>query len=75
VLTHPNGWEGQQQQVRRAVKIAGLISSKEEQSHMHLLTDGEVCQITQTKRKINLTARESLLLMLEAELSISVPTR
>ncbi|KAG2148057.1 hypothetical protein DEU56DRAFT_783918, partial [Suillus clintonianus] len=75
VLTHPNGWEGQQQQVRRAVEIAGLISSKEEQSHVHLLTAGDMCQITRTRRKINLTARESSLLMLEAELSISVPTR
>ncbi|KAG1734623.1 hypothetical protein EDB19DRAFT_1638867 [Suillus lakei] len=42
VLTHPNGWEGQQQQqIRRAVELAGLISTKEEQSHVHLLTEGE----------------------------------
>ncbi|KAG1718149.1 hypothetical protein EDB19DRAFT_1651288 [Suillus lakei] len=42
VLTHPNGWEGQQQQqIRRAVELAGLISSQEEQSHVHLLTEGE----------------------------------
>jgi len=42
VLTHPNGWEGpQQQQIRRAVKLAGLVSSEEEQSHVHLLTEGE----------------------------------
>ncbi|KAG2043940.1 hypothetical protein BDR03DRAFT_940307 [Suillus americanus] len=42
VLTHPNGWEGQQQQqIRRAVELAGLISSKEEQSHVHLLNEGE----------------------------------
>ncbi|KAG1792838.1 uncharacterized protein HD556DRAFT_1378586 [Suillus plorans] len=42
VFTHPNGWEGQQQQqIRRAVELAGLISSKEEQSHVHLLTEGE----------------------------------
>ena len=42
VLTHPNGWEGaQQQQIRRAAELAGLISSKEEQSHVHLLTEGE----------------------------------
>ncbi|KIK40952.1 hypothetical protein CY34DRAFT_24556 [Suillus luteus UH-Slu-Lm8-n1] len=42
VLTYPNGWEGQQQQqIRRAVELAGLISSKEEQSHVHLLTEGE----------------------------------
>ncbi|KAG2153153.1 hypothetical protein DEU56DRAFT_954958 [Suillus clintonianus] len=42
VLTHPNGWEGQQQQqIRRAVELAGLISSKDEQSHVHLLTEGE----------------------------------
>ncbi|KAG2750703.1 hypothetical protein P692DRAFT_20847281 [Suillus brevipes Sb2] len=32
VLTHPNGWEDQQQQqIRRAVELAGLISSMEEQ--------------------------------------------
>ncbi|KAG1903416.1 uncharacterized protein F5891DRAFT_1019283 [Suillus fuscotomentosus] len=42
VFTHPNGWEGQQQQqIRRAIELAGLISSKEEQSHVHLLTEGE----------------------------------
>jgi hypothetical protein len=42
VLTHPNGWEGQQQQqIRRAVELAGLISTKEGQSHVHLLTEGE----------------------------------
>ncbi|OAX34711.1 hypothetical protein K503DRAFT_803366 [Rhizopogon vinicolor AM-OR11-026] len=42
VLTHPNGWEGpQQQQIRRAAELAGLISSNEEQSHVHLLTEGE----------------------------------
>ncbi|KAG0702791.1 hypothetical protein DFH29DRAFT_804384 [Suillus ampliporus] len=42
VLTHPNGWEGpQQQQIRRAVELAGLIPSKQEQSHVHLLTEGE----------------------------------
>ncbi|KAG1721510.1 uncharacterized protein EDB91DRAFT_1176212 [Suillus paluster] len=42
VLTHPNGWEGaQQQQIRRAVELAGLIPSDQEQSHVHLLTEGE----------------------------------
>ncbi|OAX34710.1 hypothetical protein K503DRAFT_803365 [Rhizopogon vinicolor AM-OR11-026] len=42
VLTHPNDWEGpQQQQMRRAAELAGLISSNEEQSHVHLLTEGE----------------------------------
>ncbi|KAJ8595459.1 hypothetical protein M405DRAFT_759150 [Rhizopogon salebrosus TDB-379] len=42
VLTHPNGWEGpQQQQIRRAAELAGLISSKDGQSHVHLLTEGE----------------------------------
>ncbi|OJA08932.1 hypothetical protein AZE42_05319 [Rhizopogon vesiculosus] len=42
VLTHPNGWEGpQQQQIRRAAELAGLISCKKEQSHVHLLTEGE----------------------------------
>src|SRR5882757_967583 len=42
VLTHPIGWEGpQQQQIRWAAELAGLISSNEEQSHVHLLTEGE----------------------------------
>ncbi|KAG2129635.1 hypothetical protein DEU56DRAFT_741267 [Suillus clintonianus] len=42
VFTHPNGWEGQQQQqIRRAVELGGLISSEDEQSHVHLLTEGE----------------------------------
>ncbi|OJA08937.1 hypothetical protein AZE42_05314 [Rhizopogon vesiculosus] len=42
VFTHSNGWEGlQQQQIRRAAELAGLIPSKEEQSHVHLLTEGE----------------------------------
>jgi hypothetical protein len=42
VLTHPNGWEGpQQQQIRRAVELAGLVSSQEGQSRVHLLTEGE----------------------------------
>ena len=42
VFTHPNGWEGtQQQQIRRAVELAGLIPSKDKQCHVHLLTEGE----------------------------------
>jgi hypothetical protein len=41
VLTHPNGWEGlQQQEIRWAAELAGLISSYE-QSRVHLLTEGE----------------------------------
>ncbi|KAG2139721.1 hypothetical protein DEU56DRAFT_911985 [Suillus clintonianus] len=36
------GSAARQQQVRRAVEIAGFISSEEEQSHVHLLTAGEV---------------------------------
>ena len=44
ILIHPNGWEGpQQQQIRRAAVIAGLISNGEEEhmSRIHLLTEGE----------------------------------
>ncbi|KAL4079085.1 hypothetical protein J3A83DRAFT_4367804 [Scleroderma citrinum] len=43
VLTHPNGWEGpQQQQIRRAAELAELVSSGEAgQSRLHLLTEGE----------------------------------
>ncbi|KIJ14488.1 hypothetical protein PAXINDRAFT_79056 [Paxillus involutus ATCC 200175] len=43
VLTHPNGWEGpQQQQIRQAAELAGLIPSGDEhQARIHLLTEGE----------------------------------
>ncbi|KAG9312582.1 hypothetical protein JVU11DRAFT_6979 [Chiua virens] len=41
IFTHPNGWEGmQQQRYRRAIVQAGLIPSHE-QSRVHLLTEGE----------------------------------
>ncbi|KIJ11256.1 hypothetical protein PAXINDRAFT_15796 [Paxillus involutus ATCC 200175] len=43
VLTHPNGWEGlQQQQIRRGAELAGLIpSGGEHQARIHLLTEGQ----------------------------------
>ena len=43
ILTHPNGWEGlQQQQIRRAAEIAGLVPSGDEHAgRIHLLTEGE----------------------------------
>lgn len=43
VLTHPNGWEGlQQQQIRLAAKIAGLVPEGDEHvGRIHLLTEGE----------------------------------
>ncbi|KIJ08851.1 hypothetical protein PAXINDRAFT_88280 [Paxillus involutus ATCC 200175] len=43
VLTHPNGWEGlQQQQIRQAAGLAGLIPSEDEhRPRIHLLTEGE----------------------------------
>ena len=43
ILTHPNGWEGlQQQQIRHAARIAGLIPGKKKRaSRIHLLTEGE----------------------------------
>ncbi|KIJ05580.1 hypothetical protein PAXINDRAFT_93272 [Paxillus involutus ATCC 200175] len=43
VLMHPNGWEGlQQQQIRRAAGLAGLIPSGDEhQARIHLLTEGQ----------------------------------
>ncbi|KAG6334775.1 hypothetical protein ID866_4308 [Astraeus odoratus] len=43
ILTHPNGWEGpQQQQIRHAAELGGLIPAGEEgQSRVHLLTEGE----------------------------------
>ncbi|KIJ17541.1 hypothetical protein PAXINDRAFT_167554 [Paxillus involutus ATCC 200175] len=42
ILTHPNGWEGpQQQQIRRAAQLAGLVPNEEGQARIHLLTEGE----------------------------------
>ncbi|KAF8833157.1 hypothetical protein BDN67DRAFT_1017878 [Paxillus ammoniavirescens] len=43
VLTHPNGWEGlQQQQIRQAAELAGLIpSGGKHQARIHLLTERE----------------------------------
>ncbi|KAL4068704.1 hypothetical protein V8B97DRAFT_1918464 [Scleroderma yunnanense] len=43
VLTHPNRWEGRQQQrIRRAAVLAGLVPVGEDgQSRLHLLTEGE----------------------------------
>ncbi|KIJ66157.1 hypothetical protein HYDPIDRAFT_174829 [Hydnomerulius pinastri MD-312] len=43
VLTHPNGWEGpQQQQIRRAAELAGLVPTGEQgQARIHLLNEGE----------------------------------
>ncbi|OJA12689.1 hypothetical protein AZE42_10332 [Rhizopogon vesiculosus] len=42
VLTHPNGWEGpQQQQIRQAMRLADLIPFKGGDFHVHLLTEGE----------------------------------
>ena len=43
IFTHPNGWEGVQQQLyRRAIVRAGLTpSTPEGQSRVHMLTEGE----------------------------------
>ena len=43
IITHPNGWEGlQQQNIRQAAVIAEFIPSGDEHSHrIHLLTEGE----------------------------------
>ncbi|KAN0081578.1 hypothetical protein V8E55_009202 [Tylopilus felleus] len=42
LATHPNGWEElQQQQIRRAAEIAGLVPSGDDAGRIHLLTEGE----------------------------------
>jgi hypothetical protein len=43
ILSHPNGWEGQQQaQMRRAAVTAGLVANDESaQSHIQFVTEGE----------------------------------
>ncbi|KAF8141960.1 hypothetical protein EV363DRAFT_1468651 [Boletus edulis] len=43
IFTHPNGWEGaQQQQIRRAIELAGLVpSTPEGRARVRFLTEGE----------------------------------
>jgi len=42
IVTHPNGWEGEQQRYRRAIVRAGLVpDTREGQSRVRMLTDGE----------------------------------
>jgi hypothetical protein len=43
VLTHPNGWEGaQQQQMRKAAVLGGLIpNTNEGQARIQFVTEGE----------------------------------
>jgi hypothetical protein len=42
VLTHPNGWEGQQQEVmRKAVVQAGIFTTEEARGRLSFVTEGE----------------------------------
>ena len=43
IFTHPNGWEGaQQQQIRRAIELAGLVpSTPDGHARVRFLTEGE----------------------------------
>jgi len=42
VLTHPNGWEGQQQEVmRKAVVQARIFTEEEARSRVSFVTEGE----------------------------------
>ncbi|KAI9566246.1 hypothetical protein HD554DRAFT_2025961 [Boletus coccyginus] len=42
VFSHPNGWEGlQQQKYREAIQSAGLIPGPMGQSRVHMITEGE----------------------------------
>jgi hypothetical protein len=42
ILTHPNGWEGQQQDImRRAVIQAGIFSEEEARNRISFVTEGE----------------------------------
>ena len=45
IFTHPNSWEGVQQQLyRQAIVAAGLVpATPEGQARVHLLTEGEAC--------------------------------
>jgi hypothetical protein len=42
ILTHPNGWEGQRQEVmRKAVVKAGIFDEEEARSRVSFVTEGE----------------------------------
>jgi hypothetical protein len=42
VLTHPNGWEGPQQEImRKAVVQAGIFGEEEARSRLSFVTEGE----------------------------------
>ncbi len=42
ILSHPNGWEGkQQEQMRKAVVQAGLVGDDTKNTHVHFVTEGE----------------------------------
>ena len=42
ILTHPNGWEGQQQEVmRKAVVQAEIFTAEETQNRLSFVTEGE----------------------------------
>ena len=42
VLTHPNGWEGQQQEVmHKAVVQAGIFTAEEARNRLSFVTEGE----------------------------------
>ncbi|KAF8552723.1 hypothetical protein OG21DRAFT_1511130 [Imleria badia] len=43
IFTHPNGWEGaQQQQIRRAIELAGLVpGTPDERARVRFLSEGE----------------------------------
>ncbi|KAK0184554.1 hypothetical protein F5146DRAFT_1145410 [Armillaria mellea] len=42
ILSHPNGWEGrQQEQMRRAVVQGGLVSDDAKSARVHFVTEGE----------------------------------
>jgi len=61
VLTHPNGWEGQQQEVmRKAVVRAGIFDVEEARSRVSFVTEGEAsfnyC-VTHTKSGDSLRVR------------------
>ena len=61
VLAHPNGWEGQQQEVmRRAIVQAGIFNAEETRSRLSFVTEGEAsfnyC-VTHTKSGESLEVR------------------
>ena len=69
VFSHPNGWEGlQQQKYREAIQSAGLIPGPMEQSRVHMITEGEASlhYCVSSLREDNATTEPQAIIIIDA---------